>query len=385
MNRRVFVLLILILLVGAIAVVLFFVTQSGGGIQSLLGGGGPETTPAAQDGGEGEPGMPAPTATPALRLRPVVVSNNDLPAGTRLTADLLESEERPDTNVAIVGQYTFSDTQDLVGQIIRVNVAEGQEILRPMLALNPTDLAAMGSDLALYVNQGRVAVAFPINRYSGAAFAMRPGDLVDIFMTARIVEVDPEFRTSLPNTTRRVIESQLLEGQQFLFPEVPKGRLEFIEAIGQVTEIVPSSYALETQDFDAGRPIPKRVTQLTIQQAEVLWVGTWPLGEEEQPPLPPQPTPTPLPIQLEEQPDVVILSMPLQDAVALKWSLERGLDIDLGLRAPGDSTVYATTGVSLPQIVDQGGLAVPEPSDFDFHPRADEVPIPSLPPLPPEN
>ena len=34
------------------------------------------------------------------------------------------------------------------------------------------------------------------------------------------------------------------------------------------------------QDFGPGTPIPKRVTQLTIQQVEVLWVGTWKTQEE---------------------------------------------------------------------------------------------------------
>jgi hypothetical protein len=219
-------------------------------------------------------------------------------------------------------------------------------------------------------------------------------------MTTRIVEVDPEFRTALPNDTRRVIESDLLAGRQFLFPKTVQGRLEVIPEINQVAEIVPSAVSLESQDFEPGTPIPKRSTQLTIQQAEVLWVGTWQdprqlereqaqareaaqaAAETEEGPLP---TPTPLPERFEPRPDVLILSMTAQDALALKWSLERGVDIDLALRAQGDTSAFVTTSVSLPQIVDQGGLAVPEESDFDLHPRPEDIPRPMLPPEPPQN
>jgi hypothetical protein len=56
---------------------------------------------------------------------------------------------------------------------------------------------------------------------------------------------------------------------------VTNGRLEFIPEINQVAAIVPSTLGIIGQDFTFGLPIPKRVTQLTIQQAEVLYVGTW--------------------------------------------------------------------------------------------------------------
>jgi hypothetical protein len=79
----------------------------------------------------------------------------------------------------------------------------------------------------------------------------------------------------------------------------------------------------------------------------------------------------------------VILSLPAQEALALKWALERGVQIDLALRAQGDETVFETVSISLPQIVEQGDLRVPEPSDFDLHPRADQVPPPSVPAQPP--
>ncbi len=376
MRARTFILLILVLIVAAVAVFLVVATISGGGVANLLGGGGTEQV---EEGELGEdPSLPTPTPTPASQQ--VVVAKIRLPVGEILTKDVLEVEIRPITNVALQGGYTFTDTEQLVGRIVKVEVSRGQEILSPMIAFNPTDIAAFGSDLALYVPTGEVAVALPIDRFNGASLAMRPGDKVDVVMTLYTVEIDPEFRSALPNQVERVIESALLDGQAFLFPPIEEGRLEFIPELGQVAAIVPGTY------FARGDPIPNRVTQLTVQKAEVLYVGQWidprQLEREQEAaqanieatqaaaaeggePVKIA-TPTPIPSRLNANPGMVIISMSAQDALALKYARERYVQIDLVLRSPGDQTEFVTTSVSLPQIIDQGGLAIPEPTDVDL-------------------
>ncbi|MBK7895173.1 MAG: hypothetical protein IPJ90_09895 [Anaerolineaceae bacterium] len=394
MRLRTFILLILVLILVAAAALLLLGNSGIGPLASFLGNGGSEdgaVTEAAEDGGVTEPLAPPPTATPGLE--DVVVAKVNIPVGTMITDELLEVQRWPRTNIALQGGYTYTDTTQLVGRITKVDISRGQSLLSPMLALNPTDIASFGSDLALYVPFGEVAVAFPIDRFNGAALAMRPGDLVDMMMTMRVVDIDPQFGTILPNNVARVINSALLNGQPFLFPEVKDGRLEFIPEINQVAAIYPSTIFLEGQDFTPGLPIPKRVTQLTIQQAEVLYVGTWEdprILEQEQiaaraAAQPAEdgtvpPTPTPIPSRLESQPDVIILSMSSQDALALNWAMIRGVDINLALRSPGDQTVFVTTSVSLPQIIDQGGLAIPDQSNFDLHPSMEGRPFLTLPP-----
>lgn len=394
MRLRTFILLILVLiLVGALALILL--GNSGmGPLAGLFGGSDNNNGDTAdQQTGEddtSEPLLPPPTPTPGLE--DVVVARANIPVGTMLTDELLEVQRWPRNNIALQGGYTFTDTTRLVGRIAKVDISQGQSVLSPMLALNPTDIASFGSDLALYVPFGEVAVAFPVDRFNGAALAMRPGDSVDLMMTLRVVAIDPQFGTILPNQVERVIQSALLDGQAFLFPPVTNGRLEFIPEINQVAAIVPSTIGIQGQDFTPGLPIPKRVTQLTIQQAEVLYVGTWfdPLelkAEVEaevaaglRAPTDAFDESTTIPGRLERIPDVVILSMSSQDALALNWAMIRGVDINLALRSPGDQTVFVTTSVSLPQIIDQGGLAIPEQSNFDLHPSMEDVIIPSLPP-----
>lgn len=430
MRPRTFFLIILIVLViGGTAVAYFLLNNAGGSSAVNVANDVRDTAVDAPLSSAEEPRLPPPTPTPAIRFEQVVVARVDIPVGQRLTHEVLELETRPSTNIALQGGYAYSAVEDLIGEIVGTPIAAGQAILSPMLALNSTDLASFGSDLALYVDQGKVAVALPLTRpeeddpnaaaLRGAAFAMRPGDFVDVMMTLRIIEIDPEFRTALPNMTQRVYQAGLLAGTQFLFPLTVQGRLEFIPEINQVAEIVPSDLSISGQDFEAGTPIPKRVTQLTIQQAEVLWVGTWrdqgqlkaaaeaaavpvvtgqEAGEAETAealetdltgsicvsPISNQLIPCPI-VRESGRPDVVILSMTSQDALALKWALERGVDIDLALRAQGDNTIFFTTSVSLPQIVNEGGLAVPPESDFDLHPRLEEILIPVLPDEAPTN
>ena len=396
MRLRTFILLILVLiLVGALALVLLGNSGTGplaGFFNRDEGDGEVTEQPGEED--TSEPLLPPPTATPGLEN--VVVAKANIPVGTMLTEDLLVVQRWPRTNIALQGGYTFTDTARLVGRIAKVDVSRGQSLLSPMLALNPTDIASFGSDLALYVPFGEVAVAFPVDRFNGAALAMRPGDMVDLMMTLRIVSIDPQFGTVLPNQVQRILQSALLDGQPFLFEKDIYGRLEFIPEINQVAAIVPSIIGLDGQDFTEGLPIPKRVTQLTIQQARVLYVGTWvDPREQEQQQIAAQaaaqagadgsaaPTPTPIPSRQEDSPDVVILSMSSQDALSLNWAMLRGVDINLALRSPGDQTVFVTTSVSLPQIIDQGGLAIPEQSNFDLHPSMNDVSPPFIPPVNP--
>jgi Flp pilus assembly protein CpaB len=390
MRPRTFVLLILVLLLLVMAAgAVFLITSGPEIITNLLGGGNSQAEGEAQVQAGGDDLGPAPTATPSVRFVPVVVAIVDLPVGERIREELVRVENRPDTNVAVVAGVTFETVDLVVGQILKTKVSSGQEIIRPMLALNPTDLVTLGSDLALYVDQGRVSVAIPIDRYSGAAFAMRPGDLVDVLMSLKLVQLDPDFQTARPNVWIRVFEPGLLNGTEFLFGRTSEGRLEFIPELGSPGVVGPT--------LDDSQ-IPRRVTQLTIQQAEVIWMGSWldPANgltqvfpadavltvDETQAQDSEAPVPVPTPQSVQITPDIVILSMTVQDALALKFSFETGVEIHLALRSQGDNSVFITTSVSLPQIVDQGILTIPEPSEFGLEPRLDLVPTPGVPDIP---
>src|SRR5690606_33674363 len=130
-------------------------------------------------------------------------------------------------------------------------------------------------DRALYVNQGHVAIAMPFIRKQRAAYDMRPGDMVDVMMSLQFVKIDDEFQTARPNFERRISQLSLDEGRviEFLFDPIAQGRLELIPNVNLITSIGPRGQI--GWEYGEILQIPRRVTQLTIQQAEVLWVGAW--------------------------------------------------------------------------------------------------------------
>ena len=262
MRLRIFLILFLILLVGAVAVVL--VVSNFGGL-TLFNGGNANNGDTATTQNEGtpqaEPGLPLPTATPELRFVEVLVARVRLRPGDRISQDLLTVEFRPEDNVAVRANYTFSNPEELEGVIVGTEIAPGQAILTSMLALNPTDLTASGSDLSLYVNRGNVAVAFPIDPYTGIGYAMRPGDKIDVMMTLVLQRVDEEFQSALPNQLAIVDPDALLNGTAFLFEDTVNGRLEFIPEINKIGFIIPGG--LSDGEFIIYN---RAVTQLTIQR-----------------------------------------------------------------------------------------------------------------------
>lgn len=225
MRLRIFLLLFLVLLVAAVAVVLV-VTNLGG--LSLLSGnnnaGLPDSSPGAGDSSQIEPALPTPTPTPAMQFVEVLVARVRLQPGDRITEGLLQVEFRPEDNVAVRANYTFSNPDELIGRIISTEVAPGQAILSSMLALNSTDITSFGSDLALYIPRGNVAVAFPIDKFTGIGYAMRPGDRVDVMMSLTLQQVDEEFQSPLPNKLQLVNPEALLNGEYFFFPDTVSGR-----------------------------------------------------------------------------------------------------------------------------------------------------------------
>jgi len=391
-GSRILLLVLTIVIVVAIVAMIYFGSQNVGPLADVMANLRPEPTLTAAEIAEKE-AEPQPTPTPIIELADVVIVTDDVPAGSIIPSILLRVVQRPLTNIAVIAEVTFDDPALVAGRIAKTRISSGQEVLLPMLALSPTDIATMGSDLSLYVDKGKVAVAFPIDKFTGVAFAIRPGDLVDVMMTLRLVDLDEEFQSSLPNLIQRINTAKLEEGQQFLFQEEVEGRTEFLPELNTVFQIAAGG---------GQRPIPKRVTQLTLQRAEVLWMGTWfnPIKGEAEfvadafiPTPEPQmavngdpdlavPTPEPTKERPEDRPDLIILSMDSQDALILKWALEVGIDIDLLLRSQGDTSIFLTTSVSLPQLVEQGGMTVPEPLDVGLEPPVNEVPVPAVPAMP---
>jgi Flp pilus assembly protein CpaB len=328
------------------------------------------------------------TVTPPPTTVDVIVASRDIPRGTRLsvpndnpTLDVT-TIAWPDTIGRPTGALEVSlatDAPGLVelidGRIARVDILAGQPVLDHMLTPGdePTELGQTGSDAALLIPTGQVAIAFPLNRVSGVAYALRAGDHVDILASLRMVDVDEDFQTILPNNVGTVTptdESGLT---------ITKFGREEAGPFGISVMVVPSE--------DVQRP--RQVTQLLIDNAAILRVGSFPLGDIDQPIVvtqaPPQPTPvegaapvegeatpTPVPVIITV-PDIITLVMSRQDALVLKYALETGADIDFALRSAVDNDVsdVTTDSVTLQYIIDFYNVAIPPRLPVASQPRID--------------
>ena len=317
-RSRTLILLGAVLLLGAV-VVLIVSTQS---------------TPPA-------PGPETATQAPQVLMTPILVAAQNIPRGTVIGSDAVIPTEWPDTNLP-PSDLILSSPDQVIGKRARTDILRGEPVLQSMITEDPAELAATGYDAALSIPPGKVAVAFPIDQLSSVGYAVGPGDHVDVLVAFSVLDVN-------------------LEGQ---YPIIPFNRdlLDEFTAAG-----VPAETALNLvlQEQSKAQVPPRLLTQLTLQNIEVLYVGEWPAGGQlpqtvPAPPPPPQGetlpgTPTPVP----PRPDMLILLPDQQQALILQWLREAGVSIQLALRGAGDNAPVSTDSVSYQYILTNFNITIP--------------------------
>lgn len=339
--------------------------------------------PAATQAANTTPGAVAPpsnttsggaTAQPTYTPFPtglIVVAVQNLSRGVVIPANAVDVRPWPQEMIpisAILATEAGGIPEDVViGKIARTDIQREQPILQTMLVENLTQLAKVGSDAAAVLPPGTVAVAVPMDRLTGIAYALQDGDRVDVIISLLFVDVDQAFQSKTPNliTLFTQTEDGLKLGAQI------QGRPE-TTTLGPGI-ITPS----EGQR-------PRLVTQRTIQDALVLHVGDFPLdgrlfrvqqatstpapteaGQSAQAaarntPVPPTPLPPP--------PDIVTLGVTPQDAVMLIWTVEAAMPVSFALRSAGDTSKVPTEPVTLDYVMSTYRINVPGKTDYNIEP-----------------
>lgn len=305
-----------------------------------------------------DPAEVTPTEEPSNMVEIVVAAQN-IPRGTRITEEnnAVTVAEWPEESVP---PDVLTDIGATYGSIARTDIVLGMPILKGMLTDRAGDLALIGSDAALRIPQGRVGYAIAVSGNSGVAWALRPGDHVDALISLMVVDIDEEYQTPLPSWKVMCLTGVTPEGALTVeCMPVPIGRSEFLPN-GSVT--------IEGPRGDAR---PRMITQMTIQDAIVLEVGTWPTevemalarpqptavppveGEEGEAPPPPTPIP---PVPMTQW---VTLAVSPQDALVLKYAEETGASMDFVLRSAGETAIFTTQAVTLNYIFERYAIEVP--------------------------
>ncbi|MFV1860066.1 MAG: Flp pilus assembly protein CpaB [Anaerolineales bacterium] len=363
-RGRVFILLALILLVGAVAA--FFVLQP------------PASEPEV---------VVVPTPIGEAQI---VIAAQHIPRGFIIEPEAVIVSPYPaDYKV----ETMLDDLGQVVGKRARMDIGRGVPITENMITDEPGDLLMVGSDASIAIPRGFTAIAMPMDRFSGVAFALREGDQVDVLVSMLIVDLDTSFQSELPNEAMFLFNSdgELLSAISCRLVETT----DTGELVCSASEERPPNIGLlqfdefSGQDFYAGPSGPQRprlVTQRMITGATVLGVGDFPLEVEEvavQIIEVPQEEGVGAPeAQAQAQqageeaapvivrPDIITLIVTPQDALAIQWAVNAGLDLTLTLRSPNDPTpVIDTDSVTLQFLIDNYDIAIPSKLPYGTEPR----------------
>ncbi|MCR4405953.1 MAG: Flp pilus assembly protein CpaB [Anaerolineae bacterium] len=281
-----------------------------------------------------------PTEAPPLPTRKVLIAVQDIPSCTEIPQDAVAEWEVPERDIPSDVVLTKSEILGPGMHPIALQpILRGQPIASSMLS-SREEIMRQGLDSACLIPRGKVAVAFPVTELSSVAYALQPGDRVDVLISVSYVDLDARYQLKLP-----VI---LTGGEDCLAGCQPTGEQR-----------------------------ERTLTQLTVQNAEVLMIGPWGAGI----PFPVEELPveaTPVPGEGEGPPqvttpsaqktyNVVILVVSPQDALVLKWARENGALIDLALRsgvAGGDQDLFSTEPVTLEYMVRRFGMGPPPKLDY---------------------
>lgn len=321
-------------------------------------------------GGDGGNEEGTPTPTPEIPKVEIVVAAQDIPRGTEITPEMARGDAPAVTTelrtVDEVPDGAIFAVEDVVGRVARVDIVRESMILAGMLVEEPP-----GSSASLQIpddERNLVAYALPVARYSSVAWALQPGDYVDMIISLLVVDVDEEFQSVEPSRAQCLSPS---EDTACAGMGGPMGRLE----------VMPNGWLVNLSPSESQRP--RLVTQLTIQSALVLRVGDWPIEGEEPLVLMPEPTPTPTPVPPEQEGVVVeepqkpptplvaplTLAITRQDALVLDYAQLMGANVTFVLRRTDDVDRVTTESVTLQYLMDRYNIELPPKLPYGADPR----------------
>lgn len=335
MKRGGRILLFVVVVIVILGAVGFFVLgRGGGGLSSLI---------------SGTPTPPPPQAATIVTVGQPI--NRDSP----ITLESLSSMEIPADHIT---EKMIRDPQTVVGKYAIFPLAQGLPLTVDMISDRP-GMNQPGSPAARVISPGLVAISIPLVSGRGldfVAYGVQDGDHVNVIATTLFVDIDPTFQTSLPNLTAKVTGSGTIpDTLPVLTAEIgaggaAQGRGELDPTLNQAFYVVPSE----------GKQRPRLVSQMILQNVQVLHVGEFSLDG--------QPTPVPATPAPPPKPNSITLIMAPQDAVALTYLLNSGAQFTLTLRAPDDNSRVDTEAATLQYLLSQYAIPVPAKLPYGMEP-----------------
>lgn len=374
MNPRLRLVIVLAIVVIIIGVVLAVVLPGLGGTTPASGTTGTTGTTGNQPVASGPTDTPSPTITP-IPMVELVIAVQQIPRGFTIPPNAVTTRRWPEESAPASAIF---DIETVIGKKARTDIFREQPILTNMLVDDLANLANVGSDAAAILPNNRVAVSVPMDRITSVAYAIQPGDRVDVMVSLLFVDIDPVFQSIEPNRVT-LIDPETLEQQTGIEGRID-GAFNLGSGISRTVVIGPS----EGQR-------PRMVTQRTVQEALVIWVGNFPIDGRL---FKTVPTPTPVPTvdpdassggsnnrnqatpvntPVPPRPDIITLGVSPQDAVVLTWMMEARLPITFALRSATSTSQVPTDPVNLQYITETFRIDIPGRLDYSIEPAIDSI------------
>jgi Flp pilus assembly protein CpaB len=294
---------------------------------------------------------------PMGAMREIVVAAQNIPRGTPI------SEENFPVRLAFwpedaIPPGALFEVESAYGRMARVDIVLNMPITEDMLTDDAAKLGAVGSDASLLIPSGRVGYAMAVAGNAGVAWAIQPGDHVDVLISLLVIDLDEEFQTEIPNQASCI--------------SPPEGEGCSAGAYGRL-EVLPNGWVVNLIPSDKQQP--RLITQMTVQNAQVLRVGSW----EEEKEVQATPSPEEEPVEGEAPaPELparavrwVTLAVTPQEAAVLKYAEETQASIDFVLRSADDHAAnvqFSTTAVTIEYIFTQYGIEAPPKVPYGITP-----------------
>jgi pilus assembly protein CpaB len=303
----------------------------------------------------------------------VIILAQPINRGGVVTQEMITLADIPQTSYT-QGLF-FTDPKDVINKKARLDLLPGTPLTPALLVDNRS-----GSVPSFDIPAGMVAISIPISRLTSVAYALEPGDHVNVMASFLLVDIDQNFQSQLPNLVGQVTlpgppaagaTTGGTTGTIKIDPgTVGQGRSELDPTLNQPVYVLPSE--------------PQRarlISQTLIQNAIVLWVGTFEPGAyakatggqvvQPTPTNVPQGQQAPAPAAAPAPPDIITLVVSPQDAITLNHIMLTGpsAKINLALRSAGDTSQVQTDAVTLQFIMDQYKIPVPAKLPYGTQPR----------------
>lgn len=306
-----------------------------------------EESPAAAEG------------APAVVMQDIVITVQSVSRGQIITEQMVGTAPYPQEYM-VEGLF-FTDVKDVIGRYANTELNQGRFVTQADLYEKGS-----GSFSSFEIPSGMVAITIPIpsERYL-VSYAVKPGDFINIMSSIKMVDLDQDFQSVLPNSIATLFKREVYyqEGVPNNFDADLTLRLDGSNYLGRIYQdpSIPNEYFYVVPS-EGQRP--RWVSQTILQNIQVLWVGDLPLEEqtetekavaEEAPAAEGEEAAAPAVVP----PTRITVAVTPQDAVSLNYLILTEADLNFVLRSAGDTEIVQIEPVTLQFIMDQYNIPYP--------------------------